>query len=120
MAEILREKIGNRDGSVLLVTYQGITELEAEPDSLDVPEWADRCIQAAGTFNGASLVIEGSNNGTDWLPLSDQQGEPLIKTQPFLEQITEVPRFIRPRVTSGSGFLINIYIVLRRNSGMRT
>lgn len=119
MSTIYRDKIGERDGSVLLITYEDITELETDTAVIESPEWADRCIQAVGKFGGGRLAIEGSNNGEDWLTLTDQHGEQIIKDAPFMEQITEVPRFMRPRVISGSGLSINIFIVMRRNSGMR-
>lgn len=112
--------IGQQDGSVKLATFLGLSESDTDPNPIELVEYADRSVQITGTFNGGSVVIEGSNNGADWQPLTDPQGNPITVTSAKIEQIEECVRYVRPRVTSGSGLSINVYFVLRRASGMRT
>jgi hypothetical protein len=67
-------------------------------------DYPDRTVQFLGTFGtGGSITLEGSNNGTNWLPLTDPQGNAITKTAAAIEAVTETPRFIRPIVTAGDG-----------------
>src|SRR6266566_7668918 len=68
------------------------------------PGWADRSIQVVGTFGaGGTVVIEGSNDGTNWSTLDDAFGVPMSYTSPTVNQIVELPLFVRPRITGGDG-----------------
>jgi hypothetical protein len=66
--------------------------------------FTDRSIQFAGTFGtGGTVVLEGSNDGTNWQTLTDPQGNVISKTAASIEAVTEATRYIRPRVTAGDG-----------------
>lgn len=117
---ISKSDISAGDGTAILITYQGLTQTDTNPAPFELVELADRCVQVVGTFNAGTVVIEGSNNGTDWEVLTDPQGNLLTKTAKFIEQILELPRYMRPRVSAGTGVDVNALFVLRRNSGIRT
>lgn len=69
-----------------------------------MPGWADRTVQITGTFGaGGTVVIEGSIDGTNYVTLTDPQGNAISKTGAAIETITEIVKFIRPRVTAGDG-----------------
>jgi len=71
---------------------------------VDMLDYGDRSIQFQGTFGtGGSIQLEGSNDGTNWQLLTDPQGNDIIKTSADLEAVTEVTRYVRPRVTAGDG-----------------
>lgn len=64
----------------------------------------DRSVTVSGTFGvGGTVTIEGSNDGTNYFTLNDPQGNPLSFTSGRIEQILEVARYMRPKVTSGDG-----------------
>lgn len=89
------------DGKVKLVSWA-----LAQGDDGAMAQWteyADRCFQVAGTFGGASVTIQGSNDTVNWAPLSDPQGNPLTFTSSKIEQALELPRFVRPFVNGGDG-----------------
>lgn len=66
--------------------------------------WADASVQVHGTFGtGGSMTFQGSNDGTNWFPLTDPQGNAITKTAAALEQISEIAHFLRPNVTAGDG-----------------
>ena len=73
----------------------------------------DRSVQVSGTFGaGGTLVIEGSNDGTNYFTLNDLQGVALSFTSARLEGISEVPLWVRPKVTAGDGTTsLNVYLV---------
>lgn len=63
-----------------------------------------RSIQFTGTFgSGGTIQIEGSNDGVNYVVLTDPQGNNISKTAGALEAITELTLYIRPRVTAGDG-----------------
>lgn len=65
---------------------------------------ADRSIQFTGTFGaGGTIVLEGSNNGVNYVTLSDPSSIAISKTAASIEAVLELMRFVRPRVTGGDG-----------------
>lgn len=71
---------------------------------IELANFADRSVQVTGVFGaGGSVRIEGSINGTDYAPLTDPQGNALDINTAKIEAISEVVRYIRPRVTAGDG-----------------
>lgn len=61
-------------------------------------------VQILGTFGvGGTVVIEGSNDGTNYVTLNDPAGAALSITAAGLKGIRENPAYIRPRVTAGDG-----------------
>ena len=66
--------------------------------------FADRSVQFVGTFGaGGTIVLEGSNDGTNYVTLTDPQGNNISKNAASIEMVAEATRFIRPRVTAGDG-----------------
>jgi hypothetical protein len=100
-------------------TWTGLTQTTADDGApLELPDYADRSIQIQGTLGvGGSLNIEGSNDGTNYVLLTDPQGNNLtITAVGRMEQIQEITRFLRPRVTAGDGttsFNVTFYGVRR-------
>lgn len=70
-------------------------------------QFRDRSVQADGNFGGATLVIEGSNDGVSYTTLRNAFGDPLAFTSPGLQSVLEPVRFIRPRVVGGASAAIN-------------
>jgi len=79
---------------------------------------ADRSVQIVGTFGvGGTIVLEGSNDGTNYVTLTDPQGNALSFTAAGLEAISELTRYIRVDVTAGDGSTdLDAHVVL---SGVR-
>jgi hypothetical protein len=80
----------------------------------ELPDYADRSVQIEGTLGVAgTVVIEGSNDGSNYVLLTDPQGNALtITAVNRLEQVQEITRYIRPRVTGGDGttnFTVTLY-----------
>jgi hypothetical protein len=76
--------------------------------------WSDRSVQVAGTGGtGLNVPIEGSNDGTNWVTLKDPFSNPIVFTAAGLAQVTEISRFIRPRIAGGDGTTnVNVTIVM--------
>lgn len=85
------------------ITWSGLLNGD-DGDPVEMAGSNDRSIQFTGTFGtGGTIVFEGSNDGVNWVTLSDPQGNTISKTSASLEAILELTRYVRPRVTAGDG-----------------
>jgi hypothetical protein len=73
-------------------------------EAIPFSQYTDKSVQVIGAFGaGGVLRFEGSNNGTDWAPLTDPQGNPLDFSSAKIEMVSEATAWVRPRVTAGDG-----------------
>lgn len=109
-------QVGDGDGSYALLTYTLVT---ATPDGspFEMLDKSDICIQATGTFGGATVTMQGSNDGTNWFTCNNVAGSTAASlTAAGGMQIIERPRYMRPNLTVvGAGATIALTIMLRRN-----
>ena len=84
-------------------------------EAIELANFADRSVQIAGTFGVGGMVrIEGSIDGVNYAPLTDPQGNDLNIGTPKIEAITELVRFVRPRVVAGDGTtLVNVVMLMK-------
>jgi len=59
---------------------------------------ADRSVHVTGTFAGATIVLEGSNDGTNYFTLANPAGAALSFTRAGLMAGQPTDRSVRPRV----------------------
>jgi len=80
---------------------------------------ADRSVQlvgavGAGGFNSCTVRVQGSNDGTNFVVLTDGLGNDLEFTAAGIKQVGEVTRYIKAAVTTGTaGTDCRAYIVTR-------
>ena len=85
------------------VTWIELTDTDTG-DPVNVAQFADKTVQATGTFTGGGLIaMQGSNDGSTFGDLRDAGGTDiaLADTQP--NTIAENTELIRPSVTAGDG-----------------
>lgn len=81
--------------------------------AVDFSEFADRSVQFSGTFGGATVSLQGSNDGLNWHTLTDPLGTPIAKQSGALVAVTEMTRYVRPLVTGGDvGTAITVTLFL--------
>lgn len=113
--------IGAEDSSAYLVTWN-LTTADHTGAAMQMTEWADRTMQAFGTnWGGATLAIEGSNDGVNWVPLkSVADAIAIALTADGMALLLELPRYIRPRLTAvGVLSVIAVTIAIRRPTPVR-
>ena len=71
------------------------------------------CVQFTGTFGGAQVTLEGSNDGTNYVTLKDLTGSNIQATSAGLVEFTTSALHIRPKVTGGTGDSVNVTVVMR-------
>lgn len=85
------------------VTWSGLLNGDTG-ERVNLTDFPDRTVQFTGTFGAAGTVnFEGTNDGVNWVALTNPQGNALSKTGAALESVTETPRYVRPSVTGGAG-----------------
>jgi hypothetical protein len=77
---------------------------------------ADRSVQVVGTFGaGGTVLLEGSNDGTNYNTLHDPGGTALSLTTSQIVAVLEISAFIRPRVSAGDGTTaLTVTLLVRR------
>lgn len=78
--------------------------------------WGDRSVQIGGVFDGATAIIEGSNDGVTYRTLVDPRGNALSVIGAGLEQILESVRYTRPRVAGGTDLTAITFHLFGRRS----
>lgn len=106
-----------RDNSHVL-EWKLLTPTNNVGDAIEMPGSSDRSIQVDGTWDGATLVFEGSNDGATWFTLTDPQGNAISKTVDSLEMIEELTRYVRPRISvnGAGGASLNARLLVKRVS----
>lgn len=79
--------------------------------SVEAPDYPDKTVTVTGTFASATVVIQGSNDGSTWATLNDFGGTALSYTSASgVILIRENPLFIRASTSGGSGTDVDVII----------
>lgn len=70
-------------------------------------------VQFVGTFGGATVVLQMSNDGSNWVTIKDLLGNSVSATAAAMFEFTCSAAYIKPSVTGGAGDNIDIIIVFR-------
>lgn len=99
-----RQPIDNAfPGESCVVSWTGLLNGD-DGAPIQLGAYSDRSVQFTGTFGvGGTIVLEGSNDGTNYVVLTDPQGNGISKTSASIEAVSEPSRYVRPRVTAGDG-----------------
>lgn len=87
------------------ITWATLTSTDAagsayEPDRTRA---AIAAVQFTGTFDSATAVLQGSNNGTNWVTLSDTLGSAISFTAAGYAELSTAVAYIRPSTSGGGG-----------------
>lgn len=109
----------NNQRNAVTVTWPTMTQTGSDVgEAWEHADFGDRTIQFDGTIGAAgSISLQGSNDGSTWIVLTDPQGNAITKTTlPAIETVTENTRFVRPIINAGDGTTsINARLFARRN-----
>ena len=116
------DDVGTNDGSVVNYSWTPLTTANPDGAPIRATTFGDRTFQAFGTWGAATLTIEGSNNGTNWFPLSNAAGGTAATfTADGGKTVVELPLYVRPNLTVvGSGASVTVLLTARRANPLRT
>lgn len=70
-------------------------------------------IQISGTFGSGTVIVEQSNDGTNWFPLKDLTGNPISVTEASMVETSNCAAYLRPSTSGGTADAVDIYMVFR-------
>ena len=84
-------------------------------NSYAIPEefGAIGCVQITGTFGGATVTIEVSNDGTTWFALNDIKGDAVSATADAFFDFTTAAIYVRPAISGGTSDDVDVRLSLR-------
>ena len=88
--------------NVAVYTWAGLASGDTG-QPLRGPGFTDASYQIGGTFNGQTVVIEGSNDGVTYFTLVDPFNVALSFTAAAIAQVLPICLWIRPRIIGGTG-----------------
>lgn len=104
------------EDQVGVVSWTPLTSTNTDGAPLSRVKWADKTVQITGTFGTGTVVLQGSNDGTNWATLKDPSNTAISTTSAAVRAVLENPLYIRPLVTGGDGTTsITVTLVARRN-----
>lgn len=111
---------GVGDGSAIKFFWETVTKDDTcAPAS--VPEHTVKSLQVTGTFDSASVALQGSNDGTNYAALNAVVGTPLAIAAAGIKSPIEHTLFVKPTHASGSTSQdIDITLLAVRPTPLRT
>jgi hypothetical protein len=109
----------DRQGGCYRTLWEAVTTADHTGAAMTLPGAADRCVQVIGTFGGATVILEGSNNGgTTYAQLHDATGALISFTAAGIHAVLENPEMIRARLSVvGVGADVDVYMFSRYTQG---
>lgn len=115
----------SEDINLMKIIWSGFTANGDIGTPVRFGAFSDRCVQVYGSFGtGGEITLQGSNDpranpdhadyaSSVWFTLTDPQGNNIVKNAAAGEAITELPEWVRPRATAGSGASIDVAMFMR-------
>lgn len=103
MADITLTRAANGDRD--LVTWGSLTNSDTAGSAYqpDRTRTAIAAVQFTGTFDSATAVLQGSNDGTNWVTLTDTLGTAISFTSAGYAELSTAMAYIRPSTSGGGG-----------------
>lgn len=84
--------------------------------AIDLLGWVNVSVSAIGTYNGATILIEQSDDNVTFVTAVDPQANAISKTADFIETLLDTVRYIRPRVSAGSVTAVTITLTATKRA----
>lgn len=95
------------DGSAMLAVWPNATESDTL-SPVKMPEYTARTISIQGTFGGATVVINGSIDGTNYSGLTNPAGSAISKTSAAVVGVFEATQYYQPVASGGSSQILTV------------
>lgn len=71
------------------------------------------CMQVTGTFGGATITLQGSNDGSNYAAVTDAAGNSITLSAAGLKDFSTAAAYLRPSSSGGTGDDVTVVVVLR-------
>lgn len=111
--------VGAGNNACKVAVWTGVTEADTCV-AVSFPDLTDRSVHVSGTFGGASVAIQGSNNnGASFVAMNDPGGTVIAITSEKIKAILENSEQIKPAITGGSSQALVISILFHLSQALR-
>jgi hypothetical protein len=111
MATIIPTEIDGATSSYRWTDYS--TADTSTPARMNNQEGLAGSVQVTGTFGGATVAIQVSNDGTNFVTLKDSVGTAITFTAAGFTEFSTAALFIKPTSTGGTADNVTVTVVLR-------
>lgn len=101
------------DGSAILAVWAATTEADTFV-AVKMPEYSSRSISIQGTFGGATVVVNGSIDGTNFTGLTNPAGSAISKTSAAVVGVFESVVYYQPSASGGTGQSLTVSMLFVR------
>jgi hypothetical protein len=70
-------------------------------------------VQVTGTFGGATITLQGSNDGTNFVTLKDSAGTAISVTAAGMAEFSTAALYLKPTSTGGTADNVTVTLILR-------
>ncbi len=102
----------DRSRNAILITWASIGDADT-CTAVELPDGNEKSVQITGTFGSATILLTGSNDGTNYATLTDPQGNAISKTSAAIEAVSEHTRYIKPSTSGGTGSAITVTVLVK-------
>lgn len=100
----------NSVSGAVLTTWEALGNAD-DGGALVVPFAADVTAQVIGTFGGATVKLQGSNDRTNWFDLTKKGGTSTASvTAAGGFAVNEMPAYVRPVTSGGTGTDVDVIV----------
>jgi hypothetical protein len=105
--------VASPDG-VPVITWSGIAPGDTfDPYVIKGQRGLALSVQVSGTFGGATITMQQSNNGTDFVALRDLSNTAISATAAAVFDVSTAAIYIRPQIAGGTSSVLSVRVVLR-------
>lgn len=121
MSVITSTKVGAKpisgDGDNVTVTWSPLNTGDTCTPLEGYADYPERTVHVFGTFNAATVTLQGSIDGVNYATLNDPQGNALtfVTATTRIEAISEVTPYIKPIISGGGGDSVTVALFMRRS-----
>lgn len=113
MAAVAPALASTSDG-VPYILWEGVTTADgATAYTLSRRLGLNASVQIDGTFGGATVKLQASNDGTTFFDLSDVEGTAISATAAAIFEFGTSAIYVKPDVSGGTADAVDIILVLR-------
>lgn len=113
--EVTNPSVNQRLNEMAVARWEGLTGTD-DGEPVTLVAYGDRSVQVAGTFAGGTpkVIIQGSNDGVNWITMRDPFNQPLEFTANGLRTVVDVAVYMRPLLEDAAGSDIDVTMLMRR------
>lgn len=102
------------EGTIQTITWTGVSTADTMTGILLRNACgAIGCMQVSGTFGGSTVTLQGSNDATNYYPITDAAGNDIAVTVAGLVEFSTAAAYIKPASAGGVADDVTVVVVLR-------